>query len=165
MTPRRSAGLLLHRNSGGTVEVMLVHMGGPFWMRRDEGAWSIPKGEHPPSEDPLAAARREFLEETGLHPPGGEVVDLGEVKQSGGKLIRVWALAADLDVSVIASNTFELEWPRGSGTLREYPEVDRADWFDLHSARAKLVKGQLPFLDALVRSLAAGSERSRPADQ
>jgi predicted NUDIX family NTP pyrophosphohydrolase len=159
MTPRHSAGLLLHRdgNSAGTVEVMLVHMGGPFWARRDDGAWSIPKGEHAPSEHALAAARREFTEETGLPAPGGELIDLGEVKQRGGKLIHVWALAADVDVSAITSNTFTLEWPRGSGALREYPEVDRAAWFDLHSARAKLVKGQLPFLDALARSLAGSA--------
>src|SRR5271154_4950382 len=121
---------------------MLVHMGGPFWARRDAGAWSIPKGEAEAGEDPLATARREFAEETGIGAPDGAAIDLGEVEQSGGKLVRVWAIEADVDVSVIASNTFTLEWPRGSGQMREFPEADRAAWFEVSSAREKIVKGQ-----------------------
>lgn len=145
-----SAGLLLFRVAEHDPEVMLVHMGGPFWQRRDAGAWSIPKGEYLPSEDPLAAARREFTEETGLAVPPGEPIDLGEARQSGGKIVRAWALEADVDVDEIVSNTFELEWPRGSGRLQRFPEVDRAGWFDLESAREKLVRGQAPLLAALL---------------
>jgi len=161
MTPRHSAGLLLHRLTAGAVEVMLVHMGGPFWARREEGAWSIPKGEHEPTENALSAARREFAEETGLRPPAGELIDLGVLEQPGGKLVHAWALEADLDVSTITSNTFALEWPRGSGRVREYPEVDRAAWFDLPSARSKLVKGQVPLLDLLAAQLAERAAAKR----
>lgn len=132
---------------------MLVHMGGPYWERRDAGAWSIPKGEHEPAEDPFAAARRELTEETGLAPPSGEPIDLGEVRQSSGKLVHAWAIEADVDVSSITSNSFALEWPRGSGTMRSFPEVDRAAWFDLDEARTKLVKGQVPFLASLAHAL------------
>ena len=145
-----SAGLLLFRKAHCGIEVMLVHMGGPFWQRRDAGAWSIPKGEYPPTEDPLAAARRELTEETGLAVPPGDPIDLGEVRQSGGKVVRAWALEADIDVSAIVSNTFELEWPRGSGKVQRFPEIDRAGWFDLESAREKLVRGQVGFLERLV---------------
>ncbi len=123
---KSSAGLLLFRIAAGGPEVMLVHMGGPFWQHRDAGAWSIPKGEYLQSEDPLAAARREFTEETGLTVPPGEPVELGEVRQAGGKVVRAWALEADVDVSEITSNTFDLEWPRGSGKTQQFPEVDRA---------------------------------------
>jgi predicted NUDIX family NTP pyrophosphohydrolase len=145
-----SAGLLLYRRAdGGVLEVMLVHMGGPFWQRRDAGAWSIPKGEREPSEQPLQAARREFVEETGLELPPGEPLDLGSVTQAGGKQVHAWAIEADVDASEIASNVFQVEWPRGSGRVQEFPEVDRAAWFDLPTARTKLVKGQAPFLDAL----------------
>jgi predicted NUDIX family NTP pyrophosphohydrolase len=147
-----SAGLLLYRAPRGALEVMLVHMGGPFWRRKDAGAWSIPKGEYAPPEDALAAARREFQEETGLEPPPGEPLDLGVLRQANGKLVHVWALAADLDVTRIESNSFELEWPRGSGRRASFPEVDRAGWFELQSAREKLVKGQVGFLEALARA-------------
>ena len=147
--PKLSAGLLLYRSSRGVLEVMLVHMGGPFWERREEGAWSIPKGEHEESEAALAAAMREFTEETGLRPPDGHPRELGVARQSSGKLVRAWALEGDLDVSHITSNLFELEWPRGSGTVAEFPEVDRAGWFDLQTARRMIVKGQLPLLNAL----------------
>jgi predicted NUDIX family NTP pyrophosphohydrolase len=153
----RSAGLLLHRDSRGTREVMLVHMGGPFFSRRDAGAWSIPKGEYEPGEDPLDAARREFAEETGLEPPPGPLVALGAVRQAGGKLVEAWALEGDLDVSEIHSNLFALEWPRGSGLTREFPEVDRAGWFDLAVAAQKLVKAQAEFLERLAQVLASGS--------
>ncbi len=150
----RSAGLLLHRMApGGVVEVLIAHPGGPFWARRDAGAWSIPKGEYDPEEDPLDAAYREFREEVGLAVPVGLPVSLGEVKQPGGKLVSVWALASDLDVAQAVSNTFELEWPKGSGRLREFPEVDRVEWCSLGLARARLLKGQVPFLDRLVAAL------------
>ncbi len=144
-----SAGLLLFRIADSGLEVMLVHMGGPFWQHRDAGAWSIPKGEYLRSENPLAAARREFTEETGLTVPAGEPIELGEVRQAGGKLVHAWALEADIDVNEIASNTFDLEWPRGSGKIQQFPEVDRAGWFDLGSAREKLVRAQVPFLEML----------------
>jgi predicted NUDIX family NTP pyrophosphohydrolase len=158
-----SAGLLPFRRTGGVTEVMLVHMGGPFWRSRDVGAWSIPKGEHGEGDEPLAAARREFGEETGLAPPGGEPIDLGAVRQGSGKTVHVWAIEADMDVTLIRSNSFELEWPRGSGQSRRFPEVDRAGWFDLQTARGKLVAGQAPFLDRLalwlVRRTDAGADR------
>jgi predicted NUDIX family NTP pyrophosphohydrolase len=138
---------------GGGIEVMLVHMGGPFWARRDEGAWSIPKGEYGDGEEPLAVARREFEEEIGRRPPEGPLLELGEVRQSGGKVVTAWALEADIDVSQIKSNTFEIEWPPRSGRMREFPEVDRADWFDLETARVKLVRAQAALLDALSERL------------
>jgi predicted NUDIX family NTP pyrophosphohydrolase len=151
-----SSGLMLFRSHGSGPEVLLVHMGGPFWSRRDAGGWSIPKGEHEPGEDSLRAARREFAEELGIKPPVGSALDLGEVKQPSGKLIHAWALEADLDVSEIHSNTFELEWPRGSGKLERFPEVDRAGWFAIDDAREKLVGGQVPFLERLLER--AGSK-------
>jgi predicted NUDIX family NTP pyrophosphohydrolase len=146
---RLSAGLLLYKKRGDGVEVLLAHMGGPLWSNRDARAWSLPKGEYEAGEDPLAAARREFAEELGTPPPQGPAIDIGEVKQSGGKVVRAWALEGDLDASAIRSNTFELEWPRGSGSVRTYPEVDRAAWFDLQTAREKLVRAQVEFLDRL----------------
>jgi predicted NUDIX family NTP pyrophosphohydrolase len=143
----RSAGILLFRGAGAEREVLIAHMGGPFWARKDAGAWSIPKGECEPGEDELAAARREFQEELGLPVPAGELVPLGSERQSTGKVVTVWALAGDLDPAAVVPGTFEMEWPRGSGRLREFPEVDRAGWFDLPTARAKLVGGQRAFLD------------------
>ena len=125
----RSAGLLLYRQPAGELEVLLVHPGGPLWARRDLGAWSIPKGEYGPEEDPLTAARREFLEELGSPPPDGELLDLGEIRQRSGKLVRAWALAADFDATRIKSNLFSMQWPPRSGQMREFPEVDRAQWF------------------------------------
>jgi predicted NUDIX family NTP pyrophosphohydrolase len=153
MTRKLSAGLLLHRGSREALEVLLVHPGGPFWARRDAGAWSIPKGEYEEPEPPLDAARREFAEEIGRTPPPGPLLDLGVVKQRSGKLIRAWALAADLDVGAITSSSFEIEGPPRSGVRRTFPEVDRAQWFDLETAREKLVSGQVPFLDALALAL------------
>jgi predicted NUDIX family NTP pyrophosphohydrolase len=151
---KRSAGLLVHRQRPGEpVEVLLAHMGGPFWSRKDAAAWSIPKGEYDEDEEPLDAARREFAEELGQPAPPGEPVDLGEVRQSGGKRIRAWAIAGDLDVDEITSTTFELEWPPRSGRLQAFPEVDRAAWFDLAAAREKLVQGQVTFLDRLAERL------------
>ena len=156
MVRKQSAGLLLHRHEGDGLEVLLAHMGGPFWMRKDEGAWSIPKGEYEPGDDPLTAARREFEEELGSPPPVATCRALGSVIQPGGKLVTVWAVEGDLDASTAVSNTFEIEWPPGSGLLKSFPEVDRADWFTLEVARTKLLKGQIPFLDRLVADLSSG---------
>jgi predicted NUDIX family NTP pyrophosphohydrolase len=149
----RSAGLVLYRVRDGAPEVLLGHMGGPFWARKDEHAWSIPKGEHGDDEDPLAAARREFAEETGSPAPDGEPLALGEVRQSGGKRVVAWAVEGDLDPATVRSNTFAMEWPPRSGRRQEFPEIDRAAWFALPVARAKVVKGQVPLLDALERVL------------
>lgn len=148
--PASSAGILLHRRRADGLEVLLVHPGGPFWARRDAGAWSIPKGEYEGGEDPLAAARREFAEELGAGPPDGPVEDLGEIRQKGGKRVRAWAIAGDLDAEAISSNTFELEWPPRSGRMIEVPEVDRASWFTLEDAREKINPAQAELLDRLV---------------
>jgi predicted NUDIX family NTP pyrophosphohydrolase len=145
----RSAGLLLFRTVGGEVEVLLVHPGGPFWAKRDLGAWSIPKGEYPEDEDPLSAARREFAEELGSPPPDGEAIDLGEVRQKGGKVVGAWAVAGDLDASDITSNTFTMPWPPRSGRTQEFPEVDRAQWFGLDEARERINPAQAALLDRL----------------
>jgi predicted NUDIX family NTP pyrophosphohydrolase len=144
-----SAGILLHRRRAGGLEVLLVHPGGPAWARRDVGAWSIPKGEYEPTEDALEAARREFQEELGHPPPEGPVAALGEIRQRSGKRVRAWALAGDLDVSDITSNTIPFEWPPRSGKLIEIPEVDRAEWFELPEAREKINVGQVALLDRL----------------
>lgn len=152
--PRLSAGLLLHRaGAGGRPEVLIAHMGGPFWARRDAGAWSIPKGEYGEGEDPLAVARREFEEELGQPAPAGEPVLLGEFRQSGGKRVTVFAQAGDADVSEIRSNHFSVEWPPRSGEYRSFPEVDRAEWTEVDLARERLVKGQVPALDVLLARL------------
>jgi predicted NUDIX family NTP pyrophosphohydrolase len=150
---RRSAGLLVHRTREGRIEVLLVHPGGPFWARRDAGAWSIPKGEYEPGEDALAAARREFEEELGMPPPGGDPLDLGEVRQRSGKLVRAWAVAGDLDVREIKSNTCWVQWPPRSGNQIEVPEVDRADWFEVVLAREKINAGQVALLERLQQAL------------
>jgi len=146
--PKESAGLLLFRRRAGEPEVFLVHPGGPFWAKKDEAAWSIPKGELSSGEEPLAAAKREFAEETGIH-VDGEFVALGEVKQAGGKVVKAWALEHDLNPSLIRSNTFEIEWPPRTGKLREFPEVDKAEWFALAGAFEKILKGQQDFLSRL----------------
>jgi predicted NUDIX family NTP pyrophosphohydrolase len=151
--PKLSAGLLLYREVDDVVEVLIAHPGGPFWARKDDGAWSIPKGEYDADEEPWAAAQREFAEELGLPVPPGPRIDLGEVRQTGGKVVTAFAVHADLDITDARSNTFELEWPKGSGRMREFPEVDRVAWFPLAAARVKLLKGQLPFLDVLAASL------------
>ena len=145
--------MLRRRTANGAVEVLLGHMGGPFWQRRQEGAWTIPKGEVEPGEEPLAVARREFHEELGMPVPPGDLVDLGEVRQAGGKVVRAWAVEGDLDAEAIVSNTFELEWPPKSGRIQSFPEIDRAAWFDLESARAVIVAGQRPLLDRLTTEL------------
>jgi predicted NUDIX family NTP pyrophosphohydrolase len=154
---KRSAGVLLYRTGPDGVQVLLGHMGGPYWQRKDAAAWSIPKGEYEPDEEPLAAARREFAEEIGSPPPAGDYVPLGEVLQRGTKVVTAWAVAGDLDATTVVSNTFEMEWPPGSGTRQQFPELDRAAWFDVSVARLKMVQGQLPFLDRLVRHLAESS--------
>jgi predicted NUDIX family NTP pyrophosphohydrolase len=146
---RRSAGILLFRRRAGGIEVLLGHLGGPFWTRKDAGAWSLPKGEYGDDETPEAAARREFEEELGVPVPAGALLELGEVRQSGGKRVTAWALEGDLDPSEVVPGTFELEWPRGSGQLRTFPEIDRAAWFDLDAARERIVAGQRPLLDRL----------------
>lgn len=150
--PKESAGLLLFRHRDGKVEVLLGHPGGPFWARKDEGAWSIPKGLIEPGEDKLAAARREFAEETG-HAPAGAVIALGALKQPGGKIVWAWAIEGDWDERELASNTFAMEWPRGSGRTQAFPELDRAGWFSLDEAGRKIIKGQAAFLDHLTRHL------------
>ena len=149
MAGKRSAGLLLYRGTGAGVEVLLGHMGGPFWAKKDAAAWSLPKGELDGDESPEQAARREFEEELGLPAPDGEYVELGVVKQSGGKVVTAWAVAADLDPAAVVPGTFTMEWPPRSGRQQEFPEVDRVEWFGLAAAREKLVKGQRPFLDRL----------------
>ena len=154
MAASPSAGLLLHRPGAAGTEVLLGHMGGPFWARKDAAAWSIPKGEYGPDEEPLAAARREFAEELGAPPPPGPPVALGEVRQRNGKLVSVWAIAGDFDVTNVVSNTFELEWPPRSGRIQAFPEIDRAAWFDVETARAKIVAAQAVFLDRLLALLA-----------
>ena len=145
--------MLYRWSDAGDLEVLLAHPGGPFWARKDDGAWSIPKGEYDPAEDALAAARREFAEELGLEPPGGDPISLGERRQPSGKWVAAWALAGDLDITDAVSNTFEIEWPRGSGTMRAFPEIDRVEWMPVARARRKLLKGQVPFLDVLLDAL------------
>ncbi|MEU0529807.1 NUDIX domain-containing protein [Amycolatopsis tolypomycina] len=150
MAGKQSAGLLLYRGRGDDVEVLLGHMGGPFWAKKDAAAWSLPKGELDPDEPPEKAARREFEEELGLPAPAGEYVPLGEVKQSGGKVVTAWAVEAELDPAAVVPGTFTMEWPPRSGRQQEFPEVDRVEWFSVQAAREKLLKGQLPFLDRLL---------------
>ncbi len=152
--PARSAGLLLFRAGPAGPELLIAHMGGPFWARRDAGAWSIPKGEHGDDEDPLAAALREFGEELGLPPPEGPTLALGEFRQSGGKRVTVFAREGDLDVTAIEPGEFEMEWPPRSGRTARFPEVDRAEWVTPARAREALVKGQVPAVDALLERLA-----------
>jgi predicted NUDIX family NTP pyrophosphohydrolase len=151
---KRSAGILLYRGSPGDVEVLLAHMGGPFWAGKDDRAWSIPKGEYGDGEDPLAVARREFVEELGSPPPSGDLLELGELRQPSGKRIVVWAAKGDFDVTTAVSNTFALEWPKGSGHMQDFPEIDRAEWFDVPTGREKLVRGQVEFLDRLLDRVA-----------
>jgi predicted NUDIX family NTP pyrophosphohydrolase len=150
--PKLSAGLLLYRTEG-VVEVLIGHPGGPFWARKDDGAWSIPKGEYTEGEDPWHAAQREFAEELGMPAPTGSRIELGTIRQPSGKRLTVFAAGATLDISEAKSNTFELEWPKGSGKMQSFPEIDRVGWFPIDQARTKLLKGQVPFLDRLVQHL------------
>jgi predicted NUDIX family NTP pyrophosphohydrolase len=159
--PKRSAGLLLFRGALEGLKLFLVHPGGPFWARKDAGAWSIPKGEYEPGEDPVAVAFREFGEETGLTLAPGALHDLGEARQAGGKVVRAYAREGDADPDAIRSNEFELEWPPRSGRVARFPEVDRAAWFGPHAARAKLVPGQVVFVDRLVKILSEAGPLGR----
>ena len=161
MAGKRSAGLILHRrNDDGVVEVLLVHPGGPFWANKDTHAWSIPKGEYVEGEDAETVALREFEEELGSPPPDGSRFFLGEFGPAGRKRISAWALRADFDATCVVSNTFELEWPPGSGQVRTYPEVDKAAWWTITAARTKLHKGQTPLLDALADALQQGGNET-----
>ncbi len=152
--PAESVGILLYKRAAGQVLVLLVHPGGPFWRRKDDGAWSIPKGERAEGEDPEATARREFAEELGTAPIG-RLTPLGRIRQRGGKYVEAYALDGDFDVDALSSNSFEMEWPPRSGRLQSFPEVDRAAWFTLEAARQKINPGQQPFLDRL-EALSAG---------
>jgi len=147
---KTSAGLLMYRRlTGGELEVLLVHPGGPYWAKKDEGAWSIPKGEYTDNEDARDAAIREFEEELGFA-PSGDLIELGQTKLASGKIVSAWALEGDWDPANLSSNTFKMEWPPKSGVMTEFPEVDRAAWFDIDTARVKINSGQIPFLDTLV---------------
>lgn len=151
---RTSAGVLLWRRAGSGVEVLIGHMGGPFWARKDDAAWSIPKGEYDPNvEEPEAVAAREFAEEIGVPAPAGAWLELGQVRQRGGKVVTAFAVEAPASLSYVASNLVELEWPRGSGRVLSFPEVDRAQWMPLEPARRRLVAAQAPLLDRLVTAL------------
>jgi predicted NUDIX family NTP pyrophosphohydrolase len=151
---KRSAGILMYRRAGPEIEVLLVHPGGPFWARKDLGAWSIPKGEYAEGEEPLAVALREFEEETGAQ-PRGKFLPLGEIVQPGRKVVTAWAVEGDFDVGTLKSNLFEMEWPPKSGRRASFPEVDRAEWFSIADARRKILRGQIPFLDRLLSALGA----------
>jgi predicted NUDIX family NTP pyrophosphohydrolase len=160
--PTVSAGLLVYRRSERELEVLLVHPGGPYWAKKDDGAWSIPKGEYGPDEDPLDVALREFEEEIGMTPPDPAGAEgLGELRQPSGKIVSAWAVEGDVDVDDVRSNTFEMEWPPRSGRTQEFPEVDRAGWFGLEDARRKLLPGQVGFLDRLSELLGGGPNPSR----
>jgi predicted NUDIX family NTP pyrophosphohydrolase len=153
--PKRSAGILMYRAAGSGRELLLVHPGGPFWAKKDEGAWSIPKGEYAPDEDPLTAAKREFAEELGSVSPEGDYLDLGEVVQPSRKRLVVFAIEGDFDPATLTSNLFEMEWPPKSGQMQSFPEVDRAGWFARDDARKKILPGQVPFIDRLLARLGA----------
>jgi predicted NUDIX family NTP pyrophosphohydrolase len=146
---KHSAGILLFRFRNEKLEVMLVHPGGPFWAKKDNGAWSIPKGLFEENEKPMDAAKREFKEETGFE-VDGEFIELGELKQPSKKIVHAWALEKDLDETKVMSNTFTLEWPKNSGRVQEYSEIDKAGWFDIEQAKKKILKGQIGFIDKLV---------------
>ena len=162
--PKASAALLLYRiRDGAGVEVLLAHPGGPYWASRDEGAWSLPKGEYGSGEDPLAAALREFREETGSDAPAGPYLALGEIRQRGGKVVTAWAARGDLDPATSVSNTFEMEWPPRSGRIESFPEVDRAEWMPADRARQRLVRAQLELVDRLEEAVRA-HPGVRPAD-
>lgn len=153
MSRKQSAGLLLFRERAGALEVLLVHPGGPFWVKKDIHAWSIPKGEFADEEDPLAAARREFEEEAGVAPPAGEFISLGSVRQPGGKKVHAWAVRGDFDPAALKCNTFTMEWPPRSGRQQAFPEVDQAAWLPIEVAEQKIHKGQGPFLARLREKL------------
>lgn len=157
LTPvsKRSAGILLYRLRDGELEVLLAHMGGPFWERREAGAWTVPKGELDDDEDELTAARREFEEELGSPPPDGPAIDLGEIRQGNRKRVRAWAIEGDFDPARLRSNLCEIEWPPRSGRVIEIPEIDRAEWFRPDEIGARLIKGQMTLIERLIDHLAA----------
>jgi predicted NUDIX family NTP pyrophosphohydrolase len=157
--PGVSAGLLMYRSVGTKVEVLLVHPGGPYWLRKDDGAWSIPKGEIADGEDPAVAAIREFTEETGVS-PSAKLRPLGEIRQRGGKRVIAFAVEGDLDAASIISNSFEMEWPPRTGQMQSFPEIDRAEWFDISRAETKILESQRPLLER-VAELLRGTD-SRP---
>ena len=153
---KRSAGILIYRGSGPELRLLLVHPGGPFWAKKDEGAWSIPKGEYDAEEEPLACAIREFEEELGRRPQAaGAFLDLGELVQPSGKVVTAWGVEGDFDPSALKSNLFEMEWPPKSGRVQAFPEVDHAQWFTSAEAKAKILPGQAPFIDRLLALLEA----------
>lgn len=160
---KQSAGLLLYKKTPDGIQVLLGHPGGPFWAKRDLGAWSIPKGEFADGEEPLKAAKREFMEETGREAPEGAIMELGSAKQSSGKIVHAWAIEADFDATNVSSNLFDMEWPPNSGQNQQFPEIDRAGWFTIAAARQKLVKGQLPLLEKLaeLHNVPAGDPQTR----
>jgi predicted NUDIX family NTP pyrophosphohydrolase len=165
MTAKRSAGILLFRRQGGAIEFLLVHPGGPFWAKKDAGAWSIPKGQIENEEEPRACAIRELDEELGAAPEldPEQLVELGSIKQKAGKVVEAWAAEADFDPGALASNSFEMEWPPRSGKQQEFPEVDRAEWFSVEKAREKILPAQAELLDRLLERLGSGGgERSVP---
>lgn len=155
MTAPRSAGLLVFRRTPTGIELLLGHMGGPFWARKDAAAWSVPKGLVEPGESDVAAARREFAEELGLPAPAGGWLDLGEARPPGGKTVTIWAVEGDVDPGAVVPGTFEMEWPRGSGRVQQFPEIDRVGWFEPTTAVVKLVKGQGVFVERLVIAVGA----------
>lgn len=157
MPQKNSAGILLYEIRDGRIEILLVHPGGPFWAKKDEGAWFVVKGEVEANEDPLEAAKREFFEELGVQAPEGDFIDLGTVKHKSGKLVHAWAIEGTVDVSRVKSNTFTLEWPPKSGKQREFPEVDRARFFDLPEASRMMHATESQFIPRLVDALALSS--------
>jgi predicted NUDIX family NTP pyrophosphohydrolase len=161
MAKKQSAGLLLYRTGCGTLEVFLVHPGGPFWAKKDNGAWSIPKGEFEEGEDALETARREFTEETGFS-IDGRFVPLKPIRQPSGKIVSAWAIEGEADAVMLRSNTFRMEWPPKSGQEQEFPEVDRGGWFDVAEARRKLAPGQVPFVDELAEMIESTSSALHP---
>jgi predicted NUDIX family NTP pyrophosphohydrolase len=152
-TGRVSAGILLWRRHGERVEVLLAHQGGPFWVTKDHGHWTVPKGEIEPGEERVDVARREFAEETGHAVPDGPLVELGQVTQKSGKVVLAWAVEGDLDPATAFSNTYEVEWPPRSGRMQTFPEIDRVEWFDLDEAARRLKAAQVPFLERLAAAL------------
>jgi predicted NUDIX family NTP pyrophosphohydrolase len=160
---KQSAGILVYRKKDTSVEVLIVHPGGPFWAKKDKGAWSLPKGEFVEGEKGLSAAKREFKEELGLEPPEGTYTEMGSVKNKSGKTIHAWTIEGDVDVSAITSNTITIEWPPRSGKQQEFPEVDKAGWFSLEKAKEKLNPAQAAFIDRLVQTL--GIDLSEPPEQ
>jgi len=166
MGKKKSAGLLLYRENSGGLEVLLVHPGGPFWQKRDDGAWTIPKGEFDDDEDPLKAAKREFEEETGTAPPDGKFIPLEPVKQPGGKTVYAWAINGDFDPTKLRSNMFPMEWPPNTGKLQQFPEIDRAAWLKPDIAKRKITRGQARLIDQLIKivpGLTANSSQSPTA--